>query len=275
MVEPLTCLNTVSLAAFGVHFRICGNDRELLSDALEYLPHGWQRSDPAEFECLYSLVASGGRAPSDGPAYDLYRDGRRIFRSDDRSLLLERFGSVSALHVANASRDKIFVHAGVVGWNDRAILIPGRSFSGKTTLVAALVRAGATYYSDEYAVIDRQGMVHPYAQPLQIRENGCVRQTQYPVEQLGGISGHQPLPAGLVIFCRYREGARWHPRQLSAGLGCLEMLNNTVSARSAPALALGTLKQVALKSLIVRGVRGEVPQLIEWITASYKPVTSA
>jgi uridine kinase len=41
------------------------------------------------------------------------------------------------------------------------IAIPGRSFSGKTSLVTALVRAGAVYYSDEFAVIDRDGLVRP------------------------------------------------------------------------------------------------------------------
>jgi hypothetical protein len=34
------------------------------------------------------------------------------------------------------------------------------SYSGKTTLVSELIRAGATYYSDEYAVIDERGRVH-------------------------------------------------------------------------------------------------------------------
>ena len=43
----------------------------------------------------------------------------------------------------------------IVTWGrGRAIVIPGRTFSGKSTLVAELVRAGATYYSDEYAVED-------------------------------------------------------------------------------------------------------------------------
>jgi hypothetical protein len=37
-----------------------------------------------------------------------------------------------------------------------AILIAGRSFSGNTTLAAELVRAGATYYSDEFKVVDSE-----------------------------------------------------------------------------------------------------------------------
>jgi hypothetical protein len=31
--------------------------------------------------------------------------------------------------------------------------------------VAELVRAGATYYSDEFAVLDSRGRVHPFPRP--------------------------------------------------------------------------------------------------------------
>ena len=74
--------------------------------------------------------------------------------------------------VAEMAHRRVFVHAGVVGWQGKAIIIPGRTFTGKTTMVAELVRAGATYYSDEYAVFDLQGRVHPYARPLGMRETG-------------------------------------------------------------------------------------------------------
>jgi hypothetical protein len=150
------------------------------------------------------------------------------------------------------------------------VLIPGRSFSGKTTLVAELVRAGANYYSDEFAVIDRPGMVYPYARPLQVREGGSRRQTQRPVEEFGGTAGIQPLPVGIVIVSSYAPGARWRPRQLSPGIGLLEILDNTVSARRSPAIVLATLKQVVSEALVVRGVRGEASQVVEWITENFE-----
>src|ERR671929_229610 len=87
-------------------------------------------------------------------------------------------------------------HAGVVGWQGRAILIPGRSFSGKSTLVAALVRAGATYYSDEFAVLDERGRVHPFPKKLSMRLEGSARPRFAPVEELGGRRGTTPLRVG-------------------------------------------------------------------------------
>lgn len=59
------------------------------------------------------------------------------------------------------------VHAGVVSGPDGLIVIPGPSGLGKTTLVAALVRAGFGYVSDEALALDRDtGQVTAFARPL-------------------------------------------------------------------------------------------------------------
>ena len=93
--------------------------------------------------------------------------------------VLDAFESHVQLTVAEYAPRRIFVHAGVVGWKDRAILIPGLSHSGKTTLVDQLIRAGATYYSDEYAVLDARGRVHPYPRALGMRLPGSDQQRKF------------------------------------------------------------------------------------------------
>ena len=54
------------------------------------------------------------------------------------------------------------VHSGIVQWNGRALLLPGATHSGKSSLVAELLRRGATCFSDEFALIDAEGRAHPY-----------------------------------------------------------------------------------------------------------------
>jgi len=169
-------------------------------------------------------------------------------------------------YVAEAAPRRLFVHAGVVGWRGRAIVLPGRTFTGKTTLVAVLVKAGATYYSDEYAVLDAHGCVHPYARPLAVREHGALeRATRYAVEALGGRPGVTPLPVGLVIVSQYKPTARWRPRQLSAGEGALALLAHTISARRQPELALATLHHVVSRAPVLQGVRGEAEDVVDVI----------
>src|SRR5208283_5118090 len=111
------------------------------------------------------------------------------------------------------------------------ILIPGLSCSGKTTLVAALVGAGATYYSDEYAVLDKEGCVHPYAKRLSIRVPDDKIRIRCRPNELGGTQGVDPIPVGLIVVTQYRIGASWRPRLLSPGRAVLALIDNTVSIR--------------------------------------------
>src|SRR6185295_11682383 len=110
---------------------------------------------------------------------------------------------------AEYAPNRVFIHSGVVGWHGKAILIPGRSYSGKTTLVKEFVQAGATYYSDEYAVLDSKGLVHPYPRALGVRETDAFNQTKYTIESLGGTAGRKPLPVGMVIVSQFKKTAKW------------------------------------------------------------------
>ena len=192
----------------------------------------------------------------------LYAGASLAARSRDTCEVLERFESALQLYVAERSPRRVFVHAGVVGWRGRAIVIPGRSLSGKTTLVAELVRAGAVYYSDEYAVFDGEGRVHPYARQLAVREGAGLRQTRRPAEFFGGRVGARPLPVGLVLASRYERGARWRPHTLSAGEAVLEMFSNTVSARRSPARALSALSKAVGPARAFAGSRGEAAHAV-------------
>jgi len=159
--------------------------------------------------------------------------------------------------VAQRAHDKLFVQAGVVSWHGRAIVVPGRSMSGKTSLVAALVRAGARYYSDEYAVFDHQGWVHPYPKPLSVRDAAGGRRQKLPVEAFAGQAGTGPLQVGLIVVTKYRRGGRWAPRLLPPGQALLALLNNTVLARVRPGFALRTLRQVVPGTRAIKSTRGE------------------
>ena len=129
-------------------------------------------------------------------------------------------------HVADVSPSRVFVHSGAVGWQGQGILLPGESMSGKSTLVAELVRAGAEYYSDEFALLDPEGRLHPYPRPISLREGAALQQTDYPIEEFGGRLGTEPLPVGMVLFATHREGARFRPRRLSRGQGTLQLVSH-------------------------------------------------
>ena len=256
----------LSFNSYGVRVGVRVNNAEALRLVQSYLTPGWKLSSSPVVERLYSLILSGtGQRPGVRRFNLLYGDLARLARSINQDEVLEIFESDVGLYVAEMARRRVFVHAGVVGWKGQAILLPGRSYSGKSTLIAELVRAGATYYSDDFAVLDARGRVHPYAKPLQIRDEGTARQKKYPVETLGGQAGTKPLPVGLVAVSKYQAGARWRPRAMSAGRGTLELLANTISARRQPEKALATLQQVVAHAPVLKSVRGEATETTDLI----------
>jgi hypothetical protein len=250
--------------SYGVRIGVRVNRPEILDRLQAHFPPGWKPSQSPVVDRLYSFIIGGvGSKPNIRRFNILYGNVERLIRTVELDPLFDIFESDVQMHVAEEAPRRLFVHAGVVGWQGRAILIPGRSLSGKSTLVAELVRAGATYYSDEYAVLDDRGRVHPYTRHLGIRENG--RMKKYPVESLGGSPGIKPLPVGLVVVSNYKSGARWRPRYLSPGQGALALLDNTVSARRQPQVALATLRRVVANAPVLKGVRGEANQVIDYI----------
>lgn len=257
-----------SLKSYGVRVGIRCNDPAALDRVCHHLPSEWEQTSSAVVDRVYSIsIGNKGSRSAARRQNLLYGDDVRLARSPDLDGVLETFESDLRLFVAELAKHRVFVHAGVVGWKGRAIVIPGRSYSGKSTLVAELVRAGATYYSDEYAVLDSRGRVHPFAKPIELREEGEFRQTKVSVAELGGHSGTRPLPVGIVLMTQFKNGARWRPRKLTVGNGVLEMLFNTVSARRNPQRALATLQRVASQADVLKGVRGDarkvVPALLE------------
>ena len=232
------------------------NAREILRRIPAHLPPGWKPSPSAVVDQLFSLRVGG---PSRGNVrrYNLlYWGAARRARSLDLDSVFETLESDLRQSVASGARRRIFVHAGVVGWKGRAILLPGRTFSGKSTLVAELLRAGATYYSDDLAVLDARGRVHPFSKPLAIREagNGAAR---HPPEAFGSVSGVGPLPVGLIAFTSYRRGRSWRPVRLTPGRGLLALVAHTVPVRRRTQASLQALRQVVSQALVLKGLRGE------------------
>ncbi len=159
------------------------------------------------------------------------------------------------LKVAEDAPGQIFVHAGVVAWNGHAILLPGRTFTGKTSLVVALLRRGATYYSDEYAVLDAYGKVHPYPRPLQVRSDYGF--SLFAPHMLGASVGSEPMDVSLLVFARFQEASTWRSRPITPGNAMLRLLANTVCARKRTHEALACLRLVARNAPAFCALRGE------------------
>src|SRR6266852_1979709 len=146
----------ISFSAFGVRMGVRVSAGNLLEPVVSHFPLGWKPGSSRTVERLYSVVGGGIGPRSSVRRFGfLYGDTLQLARTVHQEDLYEALEADMDFYLAQAARQRLFVHAGVVAWKGRAIVIPGRSQSGKTTLVRAFLQAGASYYSDEYAVFDR------------------------------------------------------------------------------------------------------------------------
>jgi hypothetical protein len=239
--------------AYGVPIRFTADSPQLLAAMQKCAP--WQQNDQdtpaATMPAVEFSLSRSGRE------FKLQRDGLPCCDSDDVHEVLAQLASEAMVHVADHAPDRVFLHAGVVAWNGRGMVMPGSSFAGKSTLVAALVQAGATYYSDEYAVIDAGGMVHPYARDLSLRGADGTAQRTMSVAELGGHAGTAPVSIAHVVFAEYADSATWKPEPITCGAAALEMMRHAIAVQRAPQRVMSALAAMLDTATIVRSQRGD------------------
>lgn len=188
---------------------------------------------------------------------DCLYDGEELYsKGGDLRLKLQQ---LVQMRLTGEAREFLFVHAGVVGWRGQALVIPGPSRAGKSTLVLELVRAGAQFFSDEFAVFDRQGRVHSYPRPLWQRLSKTRKQSFTP-EELGWRPG-PPLPVGMLLMTQYVAGARWQPRELDLE-SSLDEIWKEVRYPSCRPGAREWLRTSLAGARRLKGARGEIAEML-------------
>src|SRR5919106_4168001 len=139
--------------------------------------------------------------PTDG-GFDLREDGRVIRRCVDPAVAAATV--VWRLNIiAGEATEQVLLHAAAVaGPEGGAVLLPGGTGAGKSTLAAASVGGGLTYVTDELVAVDRgTGLVKPYAKPL-----GLDGERLVPASSLGAVAT-QPVTPSALVFPPYAPGA--------------------------------------------------------------------
>jgi len=249
-----SAVESVAVEAFGVTVEVTA-DPQHFAAVRGFLPPCARPVRHAPERGRFALVED-----TDAALLRVECDKESIAGAVDLRLALGILDAELRMYIALNAPDYVFVHAGVVGTGERAIVVPGRSFAGKTTLVAALLRAGAEYLSDEYAVLDADGLVHPYPKPLSVRINDSRETEERPVESLGGRAGDRSLPVAVIAFTSYRPGVAWALRSCTAGEGAVKLLEHSIAARSRPEQVLAAVRRAATDAVVLEGDRGAADQ---------------
>jgi hypothetical protein len=258
--EPVSAANTLRFSCYGVRIAVEWDSHIHLSELRSILPPESSELEREEAEHHFSLTALKGTRGEAGPMYLV--GGGSSLASSPKCLGSAVASLRKSIHhcIAEHSRDRVFVHAGVATWKGRMIVCPGRSHSGKSTLIWALVNSGAKYYSDEYAVFDNNGHVHPFPVPINLRAPEA-RGWSVAADRIGT----EPARTNLILFAEYRQNGKWDPIVLTPGQTVLRLIQNSLSMRRNPSGVLRVFKTVALTTKAFTGERGEADTVIDWL----------
>jgi hypothetical protein len=173
----------------------------------------------------------------DGAGHLLVVDGRRKERCGPIEELAPLVKGALLAHAVNGYPYLLYVHAGVVRNGHGCVLLPAAPGSGKTSLTAALIRAGFAYLSDEVALLEAGTLrVRPVPVSLCVKEGAWdLLAPLYP--ELRGLAVHRRWdskrvrylnppadaldpepevshPVRWIVFPRYAPGAQTALRPL-------------------------------------------------------------
>jgi hypothetical protein len=259
----------VAFESFGVAMALGTND-DALWPALQACvpPHATPCDDDAVQHRFFVRHGDDGKYDV---RYDI-REGKPAGEMDPLSWIASGVERRFALAMADAyvhntvalhAPEHVFIQAGVVADGSNAVVLPGKPLTGRTTLVEALVAAGLTYLSDEYAVVDARGMVSRYARAL---PSGA------------GADGEpeQPVPVGAIVITGYRPGAQWRPERLSSGQTLLGLMSHVIGGQERPEQTMQALKaMIAAGPVVFASPRDEAEATAELLVAELQGARSS
>jgi hypothetical protein len=249
--------------AFGVAWDMQSDDASLYRTLLERLPPGALATPGKAPERAYTLRTMPATLSESGASYLLLSDGRPLVRSSEAADIADAFEDNLKWLVAERSPRKVFLRAGVVGWRDRVIVIPGGPGTGKSTLVRALVACGASYLSDDYAVLEGNTVIpYPSRRHNWLEPGNAL---SHWLHEFAPARAPKPVPVGVVLFAPYQPGAVFKPKLISRGKGLLEMFKHAVAAQRNPVQVLRALETVSRRCNALEGVHGDARTVARYL----------
>jgi hypothetical protein len=230
-----------------------GSDNEEVRDLLDRfvlppMPRGDVSTASADIKIAVRKSAGG---------FDIIVDNQRPVEA--ATIAEAALAAVKALDDAlvRKLRSLRAVHAGAVVLDGRALMIPGSSHAGKSSLVAELLQCGAAHLSDEYALVDGDGRIHAYPRPLLLRDGGPMQKMVLP-EEMNASFAMEPAAVGWILAVDYGPEANWDIHPISQGEAVMLLLRNTPHEMGQSPELIDLFTRCAAGAKCFAGSRGDV-----------------
>jgi hypothetical protein len=130
--------------------------------------------------------------------------------------------------------------------------------------VKEFLTSGAEYFSDEYSVLDSEGLVHPFPKPLSIRPE--VRSDGEAVEidpkMFAAKEASGPARIDYVIFTTYKSQAVWDPVKRTLSEGMLAMIPHSIGLHARAEFSLQILEKAFKNAVFFKGDRPDASNFV-------------
>lgn len=142
------------------------------------------------------------------------------------------------LKLIQAHPNLLWLHAGAVAYQDSAVVLPGLSGRGKSTLVTSLCAKGWTYLSDDIVPFDwNVGKVLPFPRIPEVRKNKGKELSPEQVQRLDKIVVdlevdlvcRKPMQIAALIFPTYSLRCPTEMLPYSPAASALELLQSCLN----------------------------------------------
>lgn len=267
-IKDIKWQSHIGFSCYGRIFGLRIDKDNLLHKIQKLLPPFYETRSFTEAKDIFSLV-TGATTEING----FYRNEERIlqFEKFEESYFEAVESKIQFSLAVSLPPHKFFLHAGAVSLNDCGIIIPGLSFSGKSTLVKEFIKAGAKYYSDDCAVIDREGNLYPYSKTLSIRNSSKIGEI-IEARSFGAELGEKPIQVGAVIFTEFAGDQIWQGNRIGQGKAVWNLAQNLFYPASMtlyPAETMQALSHLVQNAVLYSGKRGEAADLVKFYVAEF------
>jgi hypothetical protein len=256
--NPSPCLRKLSKFdwQFGISFESCGvaiglrSNQKLILEriAKSYLPPYSLLSESPTIQELYSVYIPNIESNSNLKRYCLaFRGSWRFSRSLDLENTLMSLGTDLQYSVAYISPTFLFFDAGVVVKNGNAVLITGDSGDNRTALIEELIASGATCYSDQYAMLDRDGYVYPYS----------CKYRNLPFESVCKTK------VKMIVQTEFCKKAKWNPVILSNHEKAMLLFSHAIAPQKDAEVFLLVSCKIASEAIGQKSRRGDARLVVD------------
>jgi len=243
-----------AVRAFGASIRVAAEEADGYAILHRYVFPSLPRDDSATapFDVSLQIVRAG--------------DGVQLIVGEDA--VVSAHSAVALVpHLIHALDEAVIqrltslhaVHAGAVECSGKAILLPGSTHSGKSSLVAELLRRGAAHLSDEFALVDPDGLIHAYPRPILLRASDG-EQTPLLAEECGARIASAPVPVGWILNLEYGQATPWHVEEVPQSVALLSLLRNTPHAVADSPGTLPAFERAVAGAVCFIGSRGDAAE---------------